>query len=68
MVFVGLQQSLWFLLPSRTASLTGTAAAASLTGILASRTASRIASRHMLGWLAAYKYVSPTPQVGMAFE
>ena len=21
----------------------------------------------MLGWLAAYKYVSPTPQVGMAF-
>ena len=22
----------------------------------------------MLGWLAAYKYVSPTPQVGMALR
>ena len=28
---------------------------------------SRTASWHMLGWLAAYKYVSLTPQVGMAF-
>ena len=27
----------------------------------------RLASWHMLGWLAAYKYVTPTHQVGMAF-